>query len=572
MERTVLFRLSLILVVFHWIPHSILFLIFVCDCFGAYPTNKTLLLPNGGSAEVPIRPPEGLEEGPISQDVALGWNLTEGVITDTEIPGSLPTSHKTHAAPIRERSAKGKDLYVVQETANESCQLLKEIQNNSTKGSSTIYLGVMSSEELIVIQSYPSNALLRYLCEDEKLSPIAANFTTAMSECSLLNITVFSDNFTDMDIKEPTWINYENIDRSAILWKEMNLETGLCLKYTGTKETYETDTSLHTTLRVLSYNYTIDILPCCNDDVIDDVINTSTVSIPTTPTEKTTTANEAITVLIIFIATIFGVLCFTFLLCKVCCTPKRRPSYKVEYADPSDVIISSSGAEYSTPYDTCQSKNRIVKVTGANKNAGGKRRKISKKSFSFRFGSSRLKGRKRENDSGFSDLMESEASRVSGREDQLEAKETQYMEIPLVNIHVPVSKSLSNPSYTYVEGKTTGQLDKNKKETSVRFTIPISEPRENQISTKKPSSECNNQENPYECLSDNDKNYSTCNISPLEKNKENPYALPDCDSSQANAKKSPEADKPHDSPYAEINHETSERPSPSVTKEERLYM
>lgn len=572
MERTVLFRLSLILAVFYWIPHSILFLILVCDCFGAYPTNKTLLLPNGGSAEVPIRPPEGLEEGPISQDVALGWNLTEGVITDTEIPGSLPTSHKTHAAPIRERSAKGKDLYVVQETANESCQLLKEIQNNSTKGSSTIYLGVMSSEELIVIQSYPSNALLRYLCEDEKLSPIAANFTTAMSECSLLNITVFSDNFTDMDIKEPTWINYENIDRSAILWKEMNLETGLCLKYTGTKETYETDTSLHTTLRVLSYNYTIDILPCCNDDVIDDVINTSTVSIPTTPTEKTTTANEAITVLIIFIATIFGVLCFTFLLCKVCCTPKRRPSYKVEYADPSDVIISSSGAEYSTPYDTCQSKNRIVKVTGANKNAGGKRRKISKKSFSFRFGSSRLKGRKRENDSGFSDLMESEASRVSGREDQLEAKETQYMEIPLVNIHVPVSKSLSNPSYTYVEGKTTGQLDKNKKETSVRFTIPISEPRENQISTKKPSSECNNQENPYECLSDNDQNYSTCNISPLEKNKENPYALPDCDSSQANAKKSPEADKPHDSPYAEINHETSERPSPSVTKEERLYM
>nr|XP_034309270.1 uncharacterized protein LOC117683678 isoform X1 [Crassostrea gigas] len=572
MERTVLFRLSLILVVFHWIPHSILFFIFVCDCFGAYPTNKTLLLPNGGSAEVPIRPPEGLEEGPISQDVALGWNLTEGVITDTEIPGSLPTSHKTHAAPIRERSAKGKDLYVVQETANESCQLLKEIQNNSTNGSSTIYLGVMSSDELIVIQSYPSNALLRYLCEDEKLSPIAANFTTAMSECSLLNITVFSDNFTDMDIKEPTWINYENIDRSAILWKEMNLETGLCLKYTGTKETYETDTSLHTTLRVLSYNYTIDILPCCNVDVIDDVINTSTVSIPTTPTEKTTTANEAITVLIIFIATIFGVLCFTFLLCKVCCTPKRRPSYKVEYADPSDVIISSSGAEYSTPYDTCQSKNRIVKVTGANKNAGGKRRKISKKSFSFRFGSSRLKGRKRENDSGFSDLMESEASRVSGREDQLEAKETQYMEIPLVNIHVPVSKSLSNPSYTYVEGKTTGQLDKNKKETSVRFTIPISEPRENQISTKKPSSECNNQENPYECLSDNDQNYSTCNISPLEKNKENPYALPDCDSSKANAKKSPEADKPHDSPYAEINHETSERPSPSVTKEERLYM
>uniref|UniRef100_A0A8W8N032 Uncharacterized protein n=1 Tax=Magallana gigas TaxID=29159 RepID=A0A8W8N032_MAGGI len=153
MERTVLFRLSLILVVFHWIPHSILFFIFVCDCFGAYPTNKTLLLPNGGSAEVPIRPPEGLEEGPISQDVALGWNLTEGVITDTEIPGSLPTSHKTHAAPIRERSAK-----------DESCQLLKEIQNNSTNGSSTIYLGVMSSDELIVIQSYPSNALLRYLC------------------------------------------------------------------------------------------------------------------------------------------------------------------------------------------------------------------------------------------------------------------------------------------------------------------------------------------------------------------------------------------------------------------------
>lgn len=168
--------------------------------------------------------------------------------------------------------------------------------------------------------------------------------------------------------------------------------------------------------------------------------------------------------------------------------------------------------------------------------------------------------------------MESEASRVSGREDQLEAKETQYMEIPLVNIHVPVSKSLSNPSYTYMEGKTTGQLDKNKKETSVRFTIPISEPRENQISTKKTSSEYNNQENPYECLSDNDKNYSTCNISPLEKNKENPYAVPDCDTSQANAKKSPEADKPHDSPYAEINHETSERPSPSVTKEERLYM
>lgn len=557
MERTVLFRLSLILVVFHWIPHSILFFIFVCDCFGAYPTNKTLLLPNGGSAEVPIRPPEGLEEGPISQDVALGWNLTEGVITDTEIPGSLPTNHKTHAAPIRERSAK-----------DESCQLLKEIQNNSRKGSSTIDLGVMS-DKLIVIQSYPSNALLRYLCEDETLSSITANFTTAMSECSLLNITVFSDNFTDMDIKEPTWINYENIDRSAILWKKMNLKE-LCLKSDpGTKETNETDTSLHTTLRVLSYdNYNIEIRTCCNDDVI----NTSTVSIPTTPTEKTRTANEAITVLIIFIATIFGVLCFTFLLCKVCCTPKRRPSYKVEYADPSDVIISSSGAEYSTPYDTCQSKNRIVKVTGANKNAGGKRRKISKKSFSFRFGSSRLKGRKRENDSGFSDLMESEASRVSGREDQLEAKETQYMEIPLVNIHVPVSKSLSNPSYTYVEGKTTGQLDKNKKETSVRFTIPISEPRENQISTKKTSSEYNNQENPYECLSDNDKNYSTCNISPLEKNKENPYAVPDCDTSQANAKKSPEADKPHDSPYAEINHETSERPSLSVTKEERLYM
>lgn len=557
MERTVLFRLSLILVVFHWIPHSILFFIFVCDCFGAYPTNKTLLLPNGGSAEVPIRPPEGLEEGPISQDVALGWNLTEGVITDTEIPGSLPTNHKTHAAPIRERSAK-----------DESCQLLKEIQNNSRKGSSTIDLGVMS-DKLIVIQSYPSNALLRYLCEDETLSSITANFTTAMSECSLLNITVFSDNFTDMDIKEPTWINYENIDRSAILWKKMNLKE-LCLKSDpGTKETNETDTSLHTTLRVLSYdNYNIEIRTCCNDDVI----NTSTVSIPTTPTEKTRTANEAITVLIIFIATIFGVLCFTFLLCKVCCTPKRRPSYKVEYADPSDVIISSSGAEYSTPYDTCQSKNRIVKVTGANKNAGGKRRKISKKSFSFRFGSSRLKGRKRENDSGFSDLMESEASKVSGREDQLEAKETQYMEISLVNIHVPVSKSLSNPSYTYVEGKTTGQLDKNKKETSVRFTIPISEPRENQISTKKTSSEYNNQENPYECLSDNDKNYSTCNISPLEKNKENPYAVPDCDTSQANAKKSPEADKPHDSPYAEINHETSERPSLSVTKEERLYM
>lgn len=253
--------------------------------------------------------------------------------------------------------------------------------------------------------------------------------------------------------------------------------------------------------------------------------------------------------------------------------PFRRPSYKVEYADPSDLIISSSGAEYSTPYDTCQSKNKIVKVTGANKNAGGKRRKISKKSFSFRFGSSRLKGRKRENDSGFSDLMGSEASKISGREDQLEAKETQYMEIPLANIHVPVSKSLSNPSYTYVEGKTTGQLDKNKKD--VRFTIPISEPGENQTSTKKQSSESNQQENPYECLPDNDKNYSTCNISARERNRdlgENPYALPDCDTSQANAKNTPEADKPHDSPYAEINHETTERLSPSVTKEERLYM
>lgn len=561
MDRTILFRLSLILAVFHWIPQLVLFLVLVCDSFGAFPTNRTLLLSDGGSAEVPIRPIQDMEEDTISQDVALGWNLTHRVTTHTEIPRSIPTNYKTHAASIRERSAKD----------TLSCQLLKDIQNGSMKGSSTIDLGVMANK-LIVIQSYPSNASLRYLCEDRHLSNHTADFTSAMSSCALLNITKLNNDLTDLNIEEPSWINYETLDRSAILWKEIDVEEGSCLKLeTGHKKDNKTDISLHSTLRVLKYNDYIQIQSCCNGDAID----ISTVSITTTSTEKTRPANEAITVLIIFIATIFGVLCFTFLLCKICCTPKRRPSYKVEYADPSDVIISSSGAEYSTPYDTCQTKNKIVKVTGATKNAGGKRRKVSKKSFSFRFGSSRLKGRKRENDSGFSDLMESEASKISGREDQLEAKETQYMEIPLANIHVPVSKSLSNPSYTYVEGKTTGQQDKYMKETSVRFTIPISEPRENQTSTKKQSSGSNQLENPYECLPDNDKNYSTCNISPRERNRdleENPYALPDCDNSQANAKNTPEANKPHDSPYAEINHETSERPSISVTKEERLYM
>lgn len=556
MERTSLSKLSFIIIaVLHWIPQWILFLLLVRDCYGAFP-NKTLVLPDGGSGEVFIRPHEGLEEGNLSLDVTVEGRLQYGVTTITENPVRWQTNSVTHAAPIVERSAK-----------DESCQLLKEIQNGSMRGSPTIEIGILPYK-LIVIQRYPSNASLRYICDDGQfhVSTNTADFTSAMSSCSLLNVTNTNDNITDMDVQKPSWINYESLDRSAILWKEINVEDGRCLD-TKQRETENTDISLHTTLRVLKYdNYTNQIQSCCNSDVID----TSTVFI-TTPTEKTRTANEAITVLIIFIAIIFGVLCFTFLLCKICCTPKRRPSYKVEYADPSDVIISSSGAEYSTPYDTCQSKNKIVKVTGAIKNTGGKRRKASKKSFSFRFASSRLKGRKRENDSGFSDLMESEASKMSGREDQLEAKETQYMEIPLTNIHVPVSKSLSNPSYTYVEGKTTEKLDKNKKDTSVRFTIPISELGENQTSLKKQSSESNQLENQYECLPDNDK----CNISPSERNRnleENPYALPDCNTSYVSAKGKPEADKPRDSPYAEINNVTSERTSPSVTKEGSLYM
>lgn len=49
----------------------------------AFPTNRTLLLSDGGSAEVPIRPPQDMEEDTISQDVALGWNLTHRVTTHT---------------------------------------------------------------------------------------------------------------------------------------------------------------------------------------------------------------------------------------------------------------------------------------------------------------------------------------------------------------------------------------------------------------------------------------------------------------------------------------------------------
>lgn len=250
-----------------------------------------------------------------------------------------------------------------------------------------------------------------------------------------------------------------------------------------------------------------------------------------------------------------------------------RPSYKVEYADPSDVIISSSGAEYSTPYDTCQSRTR-VKVSGATKEASAKKRKVSMKKISRRFTSSRSKGRKRENDSGYSDLLESEASKMSARDD---AKEAQYMEIPLANISV--SRTLSNPSYTYVEGKINGKAlsNKDRKMAGFQFTIPISEPKGKVESAKARLPDTNLSENPYDVVSESDKNIPICDLSSSEGKRnlvENPYAVPDCGTNKESSPNAQESDNSCERPSTQLEDCTSDeaRPKTNPVTEENPYM
>ncbi|XP_022341930.1 uncharacterized protein LOC111135821 isoform X3 [Crassostrea virginica] len=488
---------------------------------------------------------------------------------------AFPEIIKTHPTSIKERSAPDK----------QACQFLDQISDASRNGTPILSLGIFPSV-ILIIQSYPTSTPLKYLCADEGQSFDFANFSSAERNCSLRNITsAYEDSLLDMEISDPIWIKYEALDRSEVLWMELDLDKRSCQREKSQPKVFDSDVDLQKTLRVVKYeNFSVQIQSCC-DKRSPDV---TTVSMTTTPTgkhrrtpdlttslppEKTSTANKAITMLMIFIAAIFLFACLIFIICKVCCTPKSRPSYKVEYADPSDVIISSSGAEYSTPYDTCQSRTR-VKVSGATKEATAKKRKVSMKKISRRFTSSRSKGRKRENDSGYSDLLESEASKMSARDD---AKEAQYMEIPLANI--PVSRTLGNPSYTYVEGKINGKAlsNKDRKMAGFQFTIPISEPKGKVESAKARLPETNLSENPYDVVSESDKNIPICDLSSSEGKRnlvENPYAVPDCGTNKESSPNAQESDNSCESPSTQLEDCTSDeaRPKTNPVTEENPYM
>ncbi|XP_062573920.1 uncharacterized protein LOC134235790 isoform X2 [Saccostrea cucullata] len=508
-----------------------------------------------GSVEVEIQTPwderQGESEGP---KVTLWKNLFQ----------STKIEHPIMSKEVKE----GNSNTIQKRSAEDECKFLKEIGDMSIKGAPTFSLAILPENVIIIIQSYPINESLRYLCANGTLSADPANFSSAAKSCSLRNITTVNSGYlSNISIGEPCWIQNETIDREVALFYnyEMRTNEGSCYRIDRNEKTTmaATDSLLHKTIRVMKYqNYSVQIKSCCERPSTTDSTPIDPGTTPQgklhPPTVITTTkstdnsrAGYAITILLIFIGAIFAVLCLFFLCCKICCTPKRRPSYKVEYADPSDVIASSSGAEYSTPYDTCKARNRVVKVTTKTKGAGKNKVSLRKK-LSQRF-SSRPRGRRRENDSGFSDLLESDVSKVSGKEDQMESKEAQYMEIPLTKLNV--TKSLSNPSYSKVDRKSNGRGDNDKKETGVRFTLPNSGLQERQkLSSPSPRQE--RVDSPYESLPDKDKNNKVCEVRNNEKKNltENPYAVPECDKERPIQSKPPETDTSRDSPYAEINH------------------
>ncbi|XP_055996591.1 uncharacterized protein LOC125648176 isoform X15 [Ostrea edulis] len=539
MEKSDTFRSPRSLGLICWIRCVLVFLcVYLVVASKVSPPTRKLLL--NGSTEVHIRAPQDGEGKSRLSEVTLGEGSVETEILQRELPVMQPKILETHPNSIKERSAP------------DTCHLLKKIRDDSKNGTSPFSLGVLS-DVIIIIQMYPRSASLRYLCANGILSTDLANFSSAESSCSLRNITtVNGNNVTNITISEPSWINYETMDRQ--------------------------DSALQKTIRIIKYHNFTQIRSCCEGlSVVPTTVTThttpqgnhhqSTVITTTTATDKGSRTNTAITILIIFIAAVFTVVCLVFLCCKVCCTPKRRPSYKVEYADPSDVIASSSGAEYSTPYDTCKTRNKVVKVTAASRGASGRKPKVSlRKRISQKLGSSRSRRRRRENDSGFSDLLESDGSKMSGRGDQMDAKEGQYMEIPLVN--VPVLKTVSNASYTLVEGKQNGH----------KIALPIQELKEKQKMSNIFSRE--KSDDPYESLPDNDKNNHACDAttSVLDKNAaENPYAVPDCDDYKKYPSQAQEMGILPNNPYAQIKHVPEETGGATVKRfikgqEENHYM
>ncbi|XP_055996587.1 uncharacterized protein LOC125648176 isoform X10 [Ostrea edulis] len=594
MEKSDTFRSPRSLGLICWIRCVLVFLcVYLVVASKVSPPTRKLLL--NGSTEVHIRAPQDGEGKSRLSEVTLGEGSVETEILQRELPVMQPKILETHPNSIKERSAPGNsindrsapgnsikersapgnsteersapgnsteersapgnsikersapgnsikgrfdpDNSIKERSAPDTCHLLKKIRDDSKNGTSPFSLGVLS-DVIIIIQMYPRSASLRYLCANGILSTDLANFSSAESSCSLRNITtVNGNNVTNITISEPSWINYETMDRQ--------------------------DSALQKTIRIIKYHNFTQIRSCCEGlSVVPTTVTTHT-----TPQDKGSRTNTAITILIIFIAAVFTVVCLVFLCCKVCCTPKRRPSYKVEYADPSDVIASSSGAEYSTPYDTCKTRNKVVKVTAASRGASGRKPKVSlRKRISQKLGSSRSRRRRRENDSGFSDLLESDGSKMSGRGDQMDAKEGQYMEIPLVN--VPVLKTVSNASYTLVEGKQNGH----------KIALPIQELKEKQKMSNIFSRE--KSDDPYESLPDNDKNNHACDAttSVLDKNAaENPYAVPDCDDYKKYPSQAQEMGILPNNPYAQIKHVPEETGGATVKRfikgqEENHYM
>jgi hypothetical protein len=184
----------------------------------------------------------------------------------------------------------------------------------------------------------------------------------------------------------------------------------------------------------------------------------------------------------------------------------------------------------------------VVKVAAASRGASGRKPKVSlRKKLSQKFGSSKSKRRRRENDSGFSDLLDSDVSKMSGRGDPMDAKEGQYMEIPLANI--PMSKSANNASYSFVESKQNGH----------RLALPIQELKERQKVSE--SFKREQFEDPYESLPDSDKNIHAggATTSVVGKNvAENPYAIPDCDTDKKYPFKIQGMNELSNSSYAQI--------------------
>ncbi|XP_055996588.1 uncharacterized protein LOC125648176 isoform X11 [Ostrea edulis] len=590
MEKSDTFRSPRSLGLICWIRCVLVFLcVYLVVASKVSPPTRKLLL--NGSTEVHIRAPQDGEGKSRLSEVTLGEGSVETEILQRELPVMQPKILETHPNSIKERSAPGNSINdrsapgnsikersapgnsTEERSAPDTCHLLKKIRDDSKNGTSPFSLGVLS-DVIIIIQMYPRSASLRYLCANGILSTDLANFSSAESSCSLRNITtVNGNNVTNITISEPSWINYETMDRQGMIWFEMSSKMDSCSKITSNerdKVSYggghpinDTNSALQKTIRIIKYHNFTQIRSCCEGlSVVPTTVTTHT-----TPQDKGSRTNTAITILIIFIAAVFTVVCLVFLCCKVCCTPKRRPSYKVEYADPSDVIASSSGAEYSTPYDTCKTRNKVVKVTAASRGASGRKPKVSlRKRISQKLGSSRSRRRRRENDSGFSDLLESDGSKMSGRGDQMDAKEGQYMEIPLVN--VPVLKTVSNASYTLVEGKQNGH----------KIALPIQELKEKQKMSNIFSRE--KSDDPYESLPDNDKNNHACDAttSVLDKNAaENPYAVPDCDDYKKYPSQAQEMGILPNNPYAQIKHVPEETGGATVKRfikgqEENHYM